>query len=420
MTAENTLVWYIAPTYKQAKMIAWKMLNSLIPREAIAKSNDSELIIYLKNGSEICLKGADNPDSLRGVGLDFAVLDEYGQMDESVWVEVVRPMLIDTGGQALFIGTPAGFNHFYDIYNKEKKDTDFMSFHFTTKDNLAIPGIAEEVDKAEAEATSELDKIKFSQEYMANFEVLTGVPYFDIGALKAQKRCEPIGKYDIFDLYERPKPGIGYILGGDPAEGLDKGDNTSVFVINRHTLDVVAEYTGKLAPDVLALKVKIIGEYFNNAFSGIEVNNHGLTTLTCLKPIYSYLYYRKIYDEITKRWTPKLGWQTNTKTRFLMLDNLAKLVRERSVNLRSGEAINELMTFTIVDGKAEAQLGCLDDRVISLAIAYQMINETSIDITVEEKKSKRHSVDWSQRRMAHEAQGCREKASVGNRKVSIG
>lgn len=403
ITYGGMLNWYIAPTYRQVKDIAWKLLFEIVPKEAIRKKNEVELTIELTNGSTISLKGADNPDSLRGVGLSFAVMDEYGEMKENVWSAVVRPMLMDAkakgkGGEAMFIGTPKGFNHFYDIYNSEKTDDDFKSWHFTSYDNLALDPdeIHKEVEKLKKEASiSELKQIEFSQEILAQFEVLTGIPYFSIGALKKQEKRKPISKWDIFDIYEEPSE-VNYIIGSDVAEGLDKGDNTSVFVVNRKTLNVVAEYTGKLPPDVLAEKLILIGKYYNNAFIGVEVNNHGLTTLTLLRDRYDNLYYRTVYDEIADRWTKKLGWQTTNKTRPLMLDNLARLIREGDIELRSEQAIHECMTFTINDGKPEAQEGCFDDRVIALAICYKMIDEVNVKENEEIVKPKveRGSVAW--------------------------
>src|SRR3990167_1411657 len=103
---EKSRCWYVAPTYKQAEMIAWKMLQDMVPKEAIRKKNEVKLEIILINGSEISLKGADNEDSLRGVGLDYVILDEYAGMKPNVWQEIIRPMLSDRQGGALFIGTP--------------------------------------------------------------------------------------------------------------------------------------------------------------------------------------------------------------------------------------------------------------------------------------------------------------------------
>ena len=98
--------WYVAPTYKQAKGVAWKALKQLTRPYWAAPPRETELIIELAAGGSISLRGADNYDSLRGHGLDFLVMDEYASMDRAVWPEVLRPMLSDRQGRALFIGTP--------------------------------------------------------------------------------------------------------------------------------------------------------------------------------------------------------------------------------------------------------------------------------------------------------------------------
>lgn len=163
--------WYVAPTYKQAKMIAWKLIKQYLPRQLISKDNETELIFHLVNGSEISLKGADHEDSLRGVGLSGVVLDEYASMKKDVWAEIVRPMLTDTKGWAIFIGTPKGFNHFKELY--DKPDPDHLSFHFKTTENPYI-------DSSEVEqAKRELSEDAFAQEYEADFRKYTGLVYKD-------------------------------------------------------------------------------------------------------------------------------------------------------------------------------------------------------------------------------------------------
>ena len=97
-------VWYVAPTYKAAKEIAWDMLTNQIPHEYISKTNETSLTINFKNGSSISLKGAEKPDNLRGRSLDFVVLDEFADMRKEAWFEVIRPSLSDRKGGALFIG----------------------------------------------------------------------------------------------------------------------------------------------------------------------------------------------------------------------------------------------------------------------------------------------------------------------------
>jgi len=170
MESKKALIWYIAPTYKQAKMIAWKMLLEMTPQKLVAKKNEVDLELTMINGSSICLKGADNEDSLRGVGLDFAVLDEYASMKPNVWQEIIRPMLSDRQAPALFIGTPKGKNHFWEIWLKgQRKESGFSSYTAKTEQNPYIP--RSEIK----DAKDILNDRYFKQEYEASFEDYTGL-----------------------------------------------------------------------------------------------------------------------------------------------------------------------------------------------------------------------------------------------------
>jgi hypothetical protein len=129
----DRICYYIAPTYDQAKRIAWSLLKKLVPPEARRRTNEQELLIELRNGSIIQLHGADRSNRLRGVGLDYVVLDEYANMRAETWTEVIRPTLSDRDGRALFIGTPRGRNHFYDLYRAAKFRENWATFHYSTK-----------------------------------------------------------------------------------------------------------------------------------------------------------------------------------------------------------------------------------------------------------------------------------------------
>ena len=177
----NSKVVYIAPTIKQARDIAWSMLKDITRDCQSGKPNESRLEITVhthdRQTSQIWLRGTENIESLRGQRIDFLVVDEVASMKDwtNTWREVLRPTLLDTKGQALFIGTPKGFNHFYDLYEQAQHDPDFDRFVFTSYDN---PFIArEEIDKAreEAERTQTLDE--FNQEYMAQFMSVSGQVY---------------------------------------------------------------------------------------------------------------------------------------------------------------------------------------------------------------------------------------------------
>jgi len=109
---------YIAPYLLQAKDVAWTYLKRYTNPIPGVEYNESELRVDLPNGARIRLYGADNAERLRGLYFDGAVLDEYGQMAPSVWPEIIRPMLADRGGWAIFIGTPMGDNHFREIFDQ--------------------------------------------------------------------------------------------------------------------------------------------------------------------------------------------------------------------------------------------------------------------------------------------------------------
>jgi len=168
--------WYVAPTYRMAKQILWKKLKKkLISLNWVKKVNEQDLTLELVNGSEISLRGADNYDSLRGVGLNFIVMDEAADIDSEAWYEVLRPTLADTGGHALFLGTPKGMNWFKDLYDNHTRLSNWMSFQFTTIDGGNVP--EEEV----AQAREDMDARTFSQEFLATFENFSGIIAYAFG-----------------------------------------------------------------------------------------------------------------------------------------------------------------------------------------------------------------------------------------------
>ncbi len=158
--------WYVAPSYRQAKRIAWKRLKTLVDGLPGVRAYETELTVQFANNSTISLRGADNYDGLRGNGLDFVVLDEFASMKPEVWTEVLRPALADRQGRALFIGTPQGHNHLYDRFQfaRENAGSEWAAFQFTTLDGGFVT--AHEL----AGAAHELDERLFRQEFEASFE----------------------------------------------------------------------------------------------------------------------------------------------------------------------------------------------------------------------------------------------------------
>ena len=170
-------VWYVAPTYRMAKDIVWNdLVDRMTKHKWIKKINHSDLKIILRNGSEISLRGADNENSLRGVGLDFLVMDEFADIKEHAYTEVLRPTLSDKGrmGAALFCGTPRGYGNWsYNLFTREKDDDQWASFQYTTLEGG-------QVSKQEIEqAKSDLDERTFAQEYQASFVNYAGQIYYN-------------------------------------------------------------------------------------------------------------------------------------------------------------------------------------------------------------------------------------------------
>ena len=176
----NQKIWYVAPSYRQAKSIVWNDLREKLLKHRWVKSvNNSDLTITLRNNSRITLRGADNEQSLRGVGLNFLCIDEFADVNPDAWYEVLRPTLSDTKGHALFCGSPRGFGNWsYDLFKLGETNNEWQSFKFTTLEGG-------QVDQAEIDqAREDLDLRTFQQEYEATFVNYSGMIYYNFSREK--------------------------------------------------------------------------------------------------------------------------------------------------------------------------------------------------------------------------------------------
>lgn len=130
---------YIAPTYKQAKNIAWDEMKRYARVVPGVTFNESELRVDFPNGSRITLYGADNPDSLRGITLWGVVFDEYSQQPSNIWTEIIAPTLSSTGGWAVWIGTPKGKNAFYKLYEDNLNNDDWYTGLLKASESEILP-----------------------------------------------------------------------------------------------------------------------------------------------------------------------------------------------------------------------------------------------------------------------------------------
>jgi PBSX family phage terminase large subunit len=174
---KGSIVWYVAPTYKQAKNILWEQMTHILPPPSIEKKNETELKIVLINGSQILVKGAEDPDSLRGVRIDFCVFDECAFIDkwEEVW-KVMRPTLIDSRAHCWFISTPNGFNHFKQLADAYKTDNSYSYHTATSWDNPHLS--KDELEQVKKESINDPDKVDgYFQEIMGEFRKMSGLIY---------------------------------------------------------------------------------------------------------------------------------------------------------------------------------------------------------------------------------------------------
>ena len=203
-------VFYVAPTQGQARDIMWQTLMEL-GHPVISGSHINNLQIKLVDGATISLKGADRPETMRGVSLKFLVMDEYADMKPEVFEQILRPALADQKGSAMFIGTPMGRNHFYELYKYAELDDDptYKAWHFTSYDNPLLD--PSEIDIAKRSMSS----YAFRQEFMASFEA----------------RGSEMFKEDWVSFGEEPDQGDYYIaidLAGFEEVGKKRTKNTKL------------------------------------------------------------------------------------------------------------------------------------------------------------------------------------------------
>lgn len=231
-------VWYVAPTYRMAKMIQWPQIKAIIPRHYIEKQNEQELLIKLVNGSEIILKGVDNPDSLRGASISFIVLDEFQDIMMDAWTMVLMPACSDQRAPALFIGTPKGFNHFYDLWLKGGIDRGWASFQYTTAEGG-------NVDEDEiAMARHNMSPRQFAQEFEASFETLSNRIYY---AFDRQKHLSSLDWDGVRPLHIGLDFNVGVMAGA--ISFLDDAGKIRIFdeinLENSYTVEVAEMLLGR-------------------------------------------------------------------------------------------------------------------------------------------------------------------------------
>lgn len=245
------------------------------------------------------------------------------------------------------------------------------------------------------------DEILFMQEYPCSADeafISSGRPRFGITSLRkysAQSR-PPLKRGYLYEtakglefiddpkgyisLWEVPKQGMHYAIGADVAEGLVTGDYSTAYVGNTE-FDIVAQWHGHIDPDLYGKELVKLARYFNDAYLGVESNNHGLTTLkSIVNTEYWNIYYTKNFEKVSDTVSQKIGWHTNQKSKPLMINKLAEYVRDYYIGIPCELLIGEMFTYIIEDnGSTNAQQGCHDDTVMATAIMLQLLLEGKSD-----------------------------------------
>lgn len=315
----------------------------------------------------------------RGMTLHNVLASELALWDKPEEMMLALENAVPLSGQLIIESTPNGVgNLFHRMWMNKDNGYEKRAYgwwwHYSE----------EEIEKIRRGR----DPRKFAQEYSLEF-LASGRNVFDLDVVNkvGAKYISRIGdayeengqtkfvhEKDGLRMYRDPNPTDNYVAGVDVAEGVSGGDYSVVSIWNRTTGEEVAFWRGHAAPDKFAEQLNKWGRLYNNALMVVEVNNHGLTTLTVLKQLmYPQLYFRPAkFDAISTQWSERLGWKTTKVTRPLLIDDLNQGVRDGTLFPRSEEFYEETVTFVYDDGNNMVpQSGYHDDCIFAAAIANQ-------------------------------------------------
>jgi len=278
-------VFYVAPTQGQARDIMWETLLELA-HPVVATSHINNLQIKLINGSTISLKGGDRPETMRGVSLFYLVLDEYADIRPDVWQQILRPALADQKGDALFIGTPMGRNHFYDLYKygEISEDPDYKSWHFTSYNNPLLD--PEEIDAAKRQMSS----YAFRQEFMASFEAMGSEMFKEEWVKFGDKPTEAGDYYIAIDL-------AGFQDVSKKTTKKSRLDNSAIAIVyvNENGWFVEDIIAGRWTLDETAAKIFNAVDVYKPISVGIE---RGIAKQAVMSPLMDMMKRRSFYFRV--------------------------------------------------------------------------------------------------------------------------
>lgn len=346
IAAQNKRAWWVAPTYKIAQ-VGWRPLRKMASRVPGVEINKSEMMVVFPGGGEVCVRSADNPDSLRGEGLHFVVLDECAFIKPEAWSEAIRPNLSQTLGGAMFISTPRGRNWFWSMYQRGVRgEGEYQSFTFPTSANPYVS-----MSEIEA-ARSELPELIFRQEYLAEFIDDQG------GVFRRVQEAA------VLVPLLTPVKNAQYIAGVDVAASVDY---TVVSVLDASTREMVyMDRFNRVDYTVLIDRLAAVYAAWMPSVMKVESNSIG----------------QPVIDALVAKGINIMPFVTTSATKQIIIQNLQAAFEHGEITVINDPVlIGELLSFESKRNPSgsfsySAPDGMHDDCVMSLAIAWDGVANT--------------------------------------------
>ena len=339
--------WWVSPSYKTSE-VGWRPLRQIARKIPNAEVRLVDRMVTLPGGGFVAVRSADNPDSLRGEGLDFVVMDECAFMQKEAWTEAIRPALSDRLGKALFISTPKGRNWFWEVYQRGiRGEEGWQSWTFPTVSNPYI-----EASEVEA-AKRDLPEIIYRQEYLAEFIESDGGVFRRV---QEAAILEP----------QEPQAGRQYIAGVDVASSVDY---TVVTVMDVETRSMVyMDRFNRVDYPVLISRLESVYKRYNLSSMIVESNSIG----------------RPVIDELVARGLNIVPFLTTSATKQGIIQNLQSAFENGQILVLDDPVlIGELLSFESKRNASgsfsySAPDGMHDDCVLALAIAWSGLSGSNV------------------------------------------
>lgn len=341
--------WWLAPTYLMASQV-WRDVKALCARVPGLELDESERRMDWPNGGMIAIRSTHYADNLRGAGLDFAVFDEAAFMEPSVWPQVVRPMLLERQGRALFLSTPYGRNWFWELYQMglDPSQRTWRSFHFTTLDNPLLD--AEELAQIRLTTPDHV----WREEYLAEFIETDGQVFRGVQAAATAP------------LHTAPQPGTRYIGGVDWGR---EGDYTVIALIDADSRRLVAlDRFHQVSWSLQRGRLQVLCEHWRPVVVWAEANSVGSVNIEALQA----------------EGLPVHPFHTTAQSKRPLIEGLALAIERGDLALLPDETLlSELAAYRLerLPGggyRYGAPSGLHDDTVIALALAWHGVQQGSL------------------------------------------